>query len=160
MYRHIFALQQVARRTISSSARRQMQNKVPEKQKLFQEDNGMPVHLKGGSADALLYRTTMALTVLGAGYVVYELVKASVCLSVCRREKQTRTKLQLHRLKFGVTNRTEQVSRIVLLVSVFTSGPRRPSCDQPPPPPDGTSGAFRWSVSAPMEAEKRPSVRD
>ncbi|KAF3703210.1 Cytochrome c oxidase subunit 7A2, mitochondrial Cytochrome c oxidase subunit VIIa-liver/heart [Channa argus] len=77
MYRHIFALQQVARRTISSSARRQMQNKVPEKQKLFQEDNGMPVHLKGGSADALLYRTTMALTVLGAGYVVYELVKAS-----------------------------------------------------------------------------------
>ncbi|KAK2855858.1 hypothetical protein Q5P01_004593 [Channa striata] len=77
MYRHIFALQQVARRTISSSARRQAQNKVPEKQKLFQEDNGMPVHLKGGSADALLYRTTMALTVLGAGYVVYELVKAS-----------------------------------------------------------------------------------
>ncbi len=32
---------------------------------LLQEDNGMPVHLKGGSADALLYRTTMALTVLG-----------------------------------------------------------------------------------------------
>lgn len=32
---------------------------------LLQEDNGMPVHLKGGSADALLYRTTMALTVVG-----------------------------------------------------------------------------------------------
>lgn len=32
---------------------------------LLQEDNGMPVHLKGGSGDALLYRTTMALTVLG-----------------------------------------------------------------------------------------------
>ncbi|MEQ2185538.1 hypothetical protein GOODEAATRI_019246, partial [Goodea atripinnis] len=29
------------------------------------EDNGMPVHLKGGSTDALLYRATMALTVLG-----------------------------------------------------------------------------------------------
>ncbi|XP_034755307.1 cytochrome c oxidase subunit 7A2, mitochondrial [Etheostoma cragini] len=77
MNRHIFALQQVARRTISSSVRRQVDNKVPQKQKMFQEDNGMPVHLKGGTSDALLYRTTMALTVLGAGYVVYELVKAA-----------------------------------------------------------------------------------
>lgn len=25
----------------------------------------MPVHLKGGTADALLYRTTMVLTVIG-----------------------------------------------------------------------------------------------
>uniref|UniRef100_A0A3B3ZWP5 Cytochrome c oxidase subunit 7A2, mitochondrial n=1 Tax=Periophthalmus magnuspinnatus TaxID=409849 RepID=A0A3B3ZWP5_9GOBI len=70
------ALQAVARRSISSSAVRQG-NKVPHKQKLFQEDNGMPVHLKGGSADALLYRTTMVLTVMGVGYVVYELVKAA-----------------------------------------------------------------------------------
>ncbi|XP_078131606.1 cytochrome c oxidase subunit 7A2b [Sander vitreus] len=77
MNRHIFALQQVARRTISSSVRRQVDNKVPQKQKMFQEDNGMPIHLKGGTSDALLYRTTMALTVLGAGYVVYELVKAA-----------------------------------------------------------------------------------
>ncbi|CAI5684663.1 unnamed protein product [Oreochromis niloticus] len=46
-------------------------------QLLLQEDNGMPVHLKGGSGDALLYRTTMALTVLGVGYVLFELVKAS-----------------------------------------------------------------------------------
>ncbi|XP_072219018.1 cytochrome c oxidase subunit 7A2b [Leuresthes tenuis] len=77
MYRHMISLQQVARRSICSSARRQVENKVPNKQKVFQEDNGMPVHLKGGSSDALLYRTTMALTVLGAGYVVYELVKAA-----------------------------------------------------------------------------------
>ncbi|TKS75329.1 Cytochrome c oxidase subunit 7A2, mitochondrial [Collichthys lucidus] len=41
------------------------------------EDNGMPIHLKGGSSDAVLYRTTMALTVLGTGYALYELVKAS-----------------------------------------------------------------------------------
>ncbi|XP_077875841.1 cytochrome c oxidase subunit 7A2, mitochondrial isoform X3 [Ictidomys tridecemlineatus] len=27
------------------------------------EDNGIPVHLKGGVADALLYRATMVLTV-------------------------------------------------------------------------------------------------
>lgn len=32
---------------------------------VLQEDNGMPVHLKGGSADALLYRMTMVLTVIG-----------------------------------------------------------------------------------------------
>ncbi|KAL6047002.1 hypothetical protein STEG23_037400, partial [Scotinomys teguina] len=30
---------------------------------IFEEDNGIPVHLKGGAADALLYRLTMALTV-------------------------------------------------------------------------------------------------
>ncbi|XP_071766718.2 cytochrome c oxidase subunit 7A2b [Centroberyx gerrardi] len=77
MYRHIQALQQVSRRTFVSTARRQVENKVPQKQKAFQEDNGMPVHLKGGTSDALLYRTTMALTILGAGYVVYELVKAA-----------------------------------------------------------------------------------
>ncbi|XP_064195950.1 cytochrome c oxidase subunit 7A2, mitochondrial-like [Anguilla rostrata] len=73
MYRQFLALQHASRRMICSSARRQVENKVPEKQKLFQEDNGMPIHLKGGTRDALLYRFTMVLTVLGAGYVVYEL---------------------------------------------------------------------------------------
>lgn len=32
---------------------------------MLQEDNGMPVHLKGGPADALLYRSTMVLTIVG-----------------------------------------------------------------------------------------------
>uniref|UniRef100_A0A1A8Q5M7 Cytochrome c oxidase subunit 7A2, mitochondrial n=2 Tax=Nothobranchius TaxID=28779 RepID=A0A1A8Q5M7_9TELE len=77
MFRHMIAFQQVARRSVSSSIRRQIENKVPEKQKLFQEDNGIPVHLKGGTGDALLYRMTMSLSVLGVGYVLYELVKAS-----------------------------------------------------------------------------------
>ncbi|KAK1171928.1 cytochrome c oxidase subunit 7A2, mitochondrial-like [Acipenser oxyrinchus oxyrinchus] len=72
------ALRQISLRTLSSTARRQVQNKVPEKQKMFQEDNGIPVHLKGGVSDALLYRFTMALTVLGTGYVVYELVSAAL----------------------------------------------------------------------------------
>lgn len=31
----------------------------------LQEDNDIPVHLKGGVADAVLYRATMVLTVLG-----------------------------------------------------------------------------------------------
>ncbi|KAK7880903.1 hypothetical protein WMY93_032459 [Mugilogobius chulae] len=63
MFRQIQALQVLARRSIGSSAMRQS-NKVPNKQKMFQEDNGMPIHLKGGSSDALLYRGTMVLTVL------------------------------------------------------------------------------------------------
>ncbi|TKS75372.1 Cytochrome c oxidase subunit 7A2, mitochondrial [Collichthys lucidus] len=74
------ALQQVARRTISSSARRQVENKVPQKQKLFQEDNGMPIHLKGGSSDAVLYRTTMALTVLD----LLEHLRACMLSGLCR----------------------------------------------------------------------------
>lgn len=43
-----------------------------------QEDNGMPIHLKGGTKDALLYRTTMALTVFGSAYVVYVLFSAAM----------------------------------------------------------------------------------
>ncbi|KAF1403962.1 Cytochrome c oxidase subunit 7A2, mitochondrial, partial [Spheniscus humboldti] len=58
-------LRQISRRTISTASRRQFENRVPEKQKLFQEDNGIPVHLKGGVMDALLYRVTMGLTVFG-----------------------------------------------------------------------------------------------
>ncbi|KAM3861216.1 cytochrome c oxidase subunit 7A2, mitochondrial-like [Diretmus argenteus] len=77
MYRHIHALQQVSRRTIASTARRHIENKVPQKQKMFQEDNGLPVHMKGGTGDALLYRGTMVLTILGTGYVVYELICAA-----------------------------------------------------------------------------------
>ncbi|XP_077566362.1 cytochrome c oxidase subunit 7A2b [Stigmatopora nigra] len=77
MNRGIFALQQVVRRNFCGSARRSVENQVPKNQKLFQEDNGIPVHLKGGTADALLYRATMTLTVLGVGYVLYELVKAA-----------------------------------------------------------------------------------
>ncbi|KAF1375045.1 hypothetical protein PFLUV_G00235350 [Perca fluviatilis] len=78
MYRHLMGLRQLSRRSISSSARRQIDNCVKEKQKLFQEDNGIPIHLKGGSKDALLYRATMTLTVFGSGYVVYELLSAAM----------------------------------------------------------------------------------
>uniref|UniRef100_A0A9L0RN13 Cytochrome c oxidase subunit 7A2, mitochondrial n=1 Tax=Equus caballus TaxID=9796 RepID=A0A9L0RN13_HORSE len=73
----IQGLRHLARRTISTASRRQFENKVPEKQKLFQEDNGIPVHLKGGIADALLYRATMILTVGGTAYAIYQLAVAS-----------------------------------------------------------------------------------
>uniref|UniRef100_UPI0037E961E1 cytochrome c oxidase subunit 7A2, mitochondrial-like n=1 Tax=Semicossyphus pulcher TaxID=241346 RepID=UPI0037E961E1 len=78
MYRQLMGLRQLSRRTISSSARRQIDNTVKEKQKMFQEDNGMPIHLKGGTKDALLFRATMTLTVFGSGYVVYELFSAAM----------------------------------------------------------------------------------
>ncbi|XP_041035305.1 cytochrome c oxidase subunit 7A2, mitochondrial [Carcharodon carcharias] len=72
--RGLRAFQQLSQRTFSTAVRRRVENRVPEKQKIFQEDNGMPIHLKGGVMDAVLYRLTMGLTVAGAAYVVYELV--------------------------------------------------------------------------------------
>ncbi|NXR07514.1 CX7A2 oxidase, partial [Semnornis frantzii] len=58
-------LRQLSQRTISTASRRQLENRVPEKQKLFQEDNGIPVHLKGGAMDMLLYRFTMGISLFG-----------------------------------------------------------------------------------------------
>ncbi|TRZ04360.1 hypothetical protein DNTS_015172 [Danionella cerebrum] len=74
MLSHLRTLQQVSRRTLFSSAPRRLENKVPEKQKLFQEDNDVPIHLKGGIVDELLYRLTMGLAIFGTiymGYVMY-----------------------------------------------------------------------------------------
>ncbi|XP_075058740.1 cytochrome c oxidase subunit 7A2, mitochondrial [Mixophyes fleayi] len=77
MFRHLLALRPVSQRTLGTSSRRSLQNKVAEKQKLFQADNGLPVHLKAGLGDALLYRLTMGLTLFGTLYSVFEIVKAS-----------------------------------------------------------------------------------
>ncbi|XP_074024031.1 cytochrome c oxidase subunit 7A2-like, mitochondrial isoform X1 [Numenius arquata] len=55
-------------------------NKVPDLQKLFQSDlkaDGLPVHLKRGVPDKLLYRTTMALTIGGTIYCLIALYMAS-----------------------------------------------------------------------------------
>ncbi|XP_038585358.1 cytochrome c oxidase subunit 7A2, mitochondrial-like [Micropterus salmoides] len=78
MYRQFMGLRQLSRRTITGSAPRRVDNTVKVKQKQFQENNGIPIHLKGGSKDALLYRATMTLTVFGSGYVVYELFSAAM----------------------------------------------------------------------------------
>ncbi|XP_053314607.1 cytochrome c oxidase subunit 7A2, mitochondrial [Spea bombifrons] len=78
MLRNLMTLRQVSQRAISSSTRRPLLNKVPDKQKIFQEDNGIPVYLKGGFGDNLIYRGTMVLTVLGTGYALYELFLASM----------------------------------------------------------------------------------
>ncbi|XP_037657440.1 cytochrome c oxidase subunit 7A2, mitochondrial-like [Choloepus didactylus] len=77
MLRNLLAPHQITQRTVSTASCRQFENKVPEKQKLFQDGNGIPVHLKGGIADALLYRATMVLTVGGTMYAMYQLGMAS-----------------------------------------------------------------------------------
>ncbi|KAG8443604.1 hypothetical protein GDO86_008956 [Hymenochirus boettgeri] len=52
-------------------------NRVPDLQKLFQKSDGLPVHLKRGLPDRLLYRTTMALTVGGTIYCLIALYMAA-----------------------------------------------------------------------------------
>ncbi|KAK1794121.1 hypothetical protein P4O66_011018 [Electrophorus voltai] len=52
-------------------------NKVPDLQRIFQSSDGIPVHLKRGVPDRLLYRTTMALTIGGALYCLVALYIAS-----------------------------------------------------------------------------------
>ncbi|XP_077193957.1 cytochrome c oxidase subunit 7A2-like, mitochondrial [Paroedura picta] len=52
-------------------------NRVPELQKLFQKPDGLPVHLKRGVPDKLLYRTTMALTIGGTIYCLIALYMAA-----------------------------------------------------------------------------------
>ncbi|NWS89896.1 COX7R oxidase, partial [Toxostoma redivivum] len=52
-------------------------NKVPDLQKIFQRSDGLPVHLKRGYPDRMLYRTTMALTIGGTLYCLVALYIAS-----------------------------------------------------------------------------------
>ncbi|OXB65489.1 hypothetical protein ASZ78_014840 [Callipepla squamata] len=52
-------------------------NQVPDLQKLFQKADGLPIHLKRGVPDKLLYRTTMALTIGGTIYCLVALYMAS-----------------------------------------------------------------------------------
>ncbi|XP_006882388.1 PREDICTED: cytochrome c oxidase subunit 7A-related protein, mitochondrial-like [Elephantulus edwardii] len=52
-------------------------NNVPELQRFFQKSDGVPVHLKRGLPDQMLYRTTMALTLGGTIYCLIALYLAS-----------------------------------------------------------------------------------
>ncbi|XP_029312829.1 cytochrome c oxidase subunit 7A2-like, mitochondrial [Cottoperca gobio] len=52
-------------------------NRVPDLQKIYQISDGIPIHLKRGIPDRLLYRTTMALTVGGALYCMVALYFAA-----------------------------------------------------------------------------------
>uniref|UniRef100_A0A8C6D3Y1 Cytochrome c oxidase subunit 7A2-like, mitochondrial n=1 Tax=Moschus moschiferus TaxID=68415 RepID=A0A8C6D3Y1_MOSMO len=52
-------------------------NTVPELHKFFQKSDGVPIHLKRGLPDQMLYRITMALTVGGTVYYLIALYMAS-----------------------------------------------------------------------------------
>uniref|UniRef100_A0A8C5RZQ9 Cytochrome c oxidase subunit 7A2, mitochondrial n=1 Tax=Laticauda laticaudata TaxID=8630 RepID=A0A8C5RZQ9_LATLA len=65
------AVRQVAQNPINFASRRQLASRIAEKQKHFQEENGIPVHLKNGVPDSTLYRITMAFSVFGFGYALY-----------------------------------------------------------------------------------------
>uniref|UniRef100_A0A2K6LJK9 Cytochrome c oxidase subunit 7A2, mitochondrial n=4 Tax=Colobinae TaxID=9569 RepID=A0A2K6LJK9_RHIBE len=41
------------------------------------EDDEIPLYLKGGIADVLLYRATMVLTIGGTAYAMYQLAVAA-----------------------------------------------------------------------------------
>ncbi|XP_007491935.1 cytochrome c oxidase subunit 7A1, mitochondrial [Monodelphis domestica] len=64
-------------RSFSSSSRNFFENRVAEKQKLFQENNDLPVYLKGGTGDQLLFTITMTMSVVGTGYCLFFLTWAS-----------------------------------------------------------------------------------
>ncbi|XP_077863847.1 cytochrome c oxidase subunit 7A1, mitochondrial-like, partial [Saccoglossus kowalevskii] len=64
-------------RRFSTSVRTKATNRVYNQQKHFQANKDIPVHLRGGSMDVLLYRLTMGGTVFGVGWTLYALWKAS-----------------------------------------------------------------------------------
>nr|XP_054106930.1 cytochrome c oxidase subunit 7A2, mitochondrial-like [Callithrix jacchus] len=74
---NLLALCQIGQRTINTASHRHFKNKFPEKQKLFQGDDGIPVYLKSGVADVLLYRATMILSVGRTACAIYQLAMAS-----------------------------------------------------------------------------------
>ncbi|XP_078000876.1 cytochrome c oxidase subunit 7A2, mitochondrial-like [Glandiceps talaboti] len=63
-------------RTNLVTSKRGAQNKVYENQKLFQEPNNRPIHLKGGTFDNLLYKATIGSVIFGTLWTFYELGKA------------------------------------------------------------------------------------
>ncbi|XP_062915943.1 cytochrome c oxidase subunit 7A2, mitochondrial [Mobula hypostoma] len=76
--KHLLTLHRLASRSFSTSVRDQLRNKVLENQKIFQADNDLPVHLKGGTVDLLMYRFTMALTIGGTIFSLYNLFRAAL----------------------------------------------------------------------------------
>ncbi|XP_062408356.1 cytochrome c oxidase subunit 7A2, mitochondrial [Sardina pilchardus] len=81
--RILMNLPRVAHRAFSTTTK-QLKNKVPEHQKLFQEDNGLPIHIKGGTTDVLLYRITMTITMAGTCLSLYWLLFA--CLPRSKKD--------------------------------------------------------------------------
>lgn len=75
---HSQVLGQRFSRSLSTSSRVHLQNRVLEKQKIFQADNNVPVHLKGGQGDLILYRITMGIAIVGCCLGIFTIGKASL----------------------------------------------------------------------------------
>ncbi|XP_073454902.1 cytochrome c oxidase subunit 7A2, mitochondrial-like isoform X2 [Aquarana catesbeiana] len=76
--RNFMVLGQRFSRSLSTSSRVHLQNRVLEKQKIFQADNNVPVHLKGGQGDLILYRITMGIAIVGCCLGIFTIGKASL----------------------------------------------------------------------------------
>ncbi|XP_060698327.1 cytochrome c oxidase subunit 7A2, mitochondrial-like [Hemiscyllium ocellatum] len=76
--KHLLALRSLAFRSFSTAVRNQFKNKVLEYQRIFQADNDLPVHLKGGTVDTVLYHITMVITVRGAFFSICHLFQAAL----------------------------------------------------------------------------------
>ncbi|GCC40323.1 hypothetical protein chiPu_0024252 [Chiloscyllium punctatum] len=76
--KHLLALRSLVSRSFSTAVRNQLKNKVLEYQKIFQADNDLPVHLKGGTIDTVLYHITMAITVGGMFFSICPLFQATL----------------------------------------------------------------------------------
>uniref|UniRef100_T1IDZ1 Uncharacterized protein n=1 Tax=Rhodnius prolixus TaxID=13249 RepID=T1IDZ1_RHOPR len=51
--------------------------RVRDKQEIFTVEDNCPVHLKGGSADKILYGFTLGLALLGAGMSLFKIFQMS-----------------------------------------------------------------------------------
>nr|CAD7444989.1 unnamed protein product [Timema bartmani] len=52
--------------------------RIKRKQEKFQQDDGVPVYLKGGILDKFLYQATMGLSVIGLGLVLHTIYEMAV----------------------------------------------------------------------------------
>uniref|UniRef100_A0A4D5R9C8 Cytochrome c oxidase subunit VIIa-related protein, mitochondrial n=1 Tax=Scolopendra viridis TaxID=118503 RepID=A0A4D5R9C8_SCOVI len=73
------AIRQTSSTPLSSPPRKSskyapLNPRIKELQELFQKDDGVPVHLKRGGLDRILYYTTGVLTAAGTCWVLYDIV--------------------------------------------------------------------------------------
>ncbi|XP_066262425.1 cytochrome c oxidase subunit 7A2, mitochondrial-like [Euwallacea similis] len=62
---------QLTRTYSTEASRATVRQALQKRQQLFQQDNGVPVHLKGGYFDSILYRGTVVSAFAGFVYSLY-----------------------------------------------------------------------------------------
>uniref|UniRef100_A0A670IIS8 Cytochrome c oxidase subunit 7A2, mitochondrial n=1 Tax=Podarcis muralis TaxID=64176 RepID=A0A670IIS8_PODMU len=122
-------LRQISQKSISTASRRQVTNKVPELQKHFQEDNGIPVYLKGGTMDAMLYRTTMILSVFGKTLTEKQ-QSCHRCIWLCVHISKRESTPPLHKSKTGTWEFSAVCYRVIknILRKTCIKAQEKPDC--------------------------------